>query len=106
LQGEVTWENLGRYIPSVLLVLTAFVYIPLTLYDIIMHVGDTTHLCWRLLYSTTLWLTYSLHSIGNALLSSLLSPPLAHAARLLHLLVSETTTNCKDAVSRAQRKVK
>jgi hypothetical protein len=42
LQGEVTWGNLGRYIPSVLLVLTAFVYIPLTLYDIIMHVSDAT----------------------------------------------------------------
>jgi hypothetical protein len=38
-QGLISAEDWQRFIPSLLLVLTALVYIPLTVYDIVMHVS-------------------------------------------------------------------
>jgi hypothetical protein len=42
LQGDINMDTWQQFIPSLLLVLTAFVYVPLTLYDIIMHVSERT----------------------------------------------------------------
>jgi uncharacterized membrane protein (DUF2068 family) len=39
MQGLISASDWKRFLPSLLLVLTALVYIPLTVYDIVMHVS-------------------------------------------------------------------
>jgi hypothetical protein len=45
LQGVFDSQNLSRFLPTLLLLLTALIYVPLTLYDNIMHVSGQGSAC-------------------------------------------------------------